>query len=149
GLHVVADHVLLESLVGDKRAEEGVSGEVTLTCLDSFALPFIRYRLGDICTPLKNPCSCGSSFPLISPPQGRNRDMLRLPSGQLLSPMGLHCILEGLPGLEQFRFIQESTSSIVLQLVMRHALPLHVLSQLRARLLTHLQEPVQIDIRLV
>jgi phenylacetate-CoA ligase len=149
GLHVVADHVLLECLVGDKPAEEGVPGVVTLTCLDSSALPFIRYRLGDICTRLEKSCSCGSFFPLISPPQGRDRDMLRLPSGRLLSPMGLHSIVEHLPGIEQFRFIQESTSYIVLQLVMQQALPLQVRSQLQTRLLAHLQDPVQVDIQLV
>lgn len=149
GLHVVADHVLLECLVGDKPPGGGAPGVVVLTCLDSFAMPFIRYRLGDICARLDKLCSCGSSFPLISPPQGRERDMLRLPSGKLLSPMGLHLVLEGLPKIEQFRFIQESVNHLVLQLVMQQHLPPHTRSQLQARLLAHLQEPVQVDIHLV
>jgi phenylacetate-CoA ligase len=120
---------------------------VVLTCLNAFAMPILRYRLGDICTLLEKTCTCGSVFPLISAPQGRDRDMLRLPSGKLLSPMGLHLILEGFPGIDQFRFIQESPGHIVLQLVMQQDLPLYARSQVSTRLLEYLQEPVQVDVQ--
>jgi phenylacetate-CoA ligase len=149
GLHIMADHLLLECLVGDKPAEWGEPGAVVLTCLDSFAMPFIRYRIGDICTRLEKPCSCGSSFPLIGSPQGRDRDMLRLPSGKLLSPMGLHLVLESLPRIEQFRFIQENVDHLVLQLVMRQGLSSEAGAQLQAGLRAHLREPMQVDIQLV
>ncbi len=149
GLHVTADHLLLECLAGDKPAGWGEPGVVVLTCLEAFATPFIRYRLGDICTLIKKNCSCGSSFPLISAPQGRDRDMLRLPSGQLLSPMGLHLILESFTGVDQFRFIQESAGHVVLQLVTQKNFPSQILRQLQSRLIEYLPEPIRVDIQLV
>ena len=88
GLHVNADHVLLEGLEGDRPVGWGKSGGVVLTSLNAFAMPFIRYRLEDIGMLLKENCSCGSSFPLIAPPLGRDWDMIRLPSGKLLSAHG-------------------------------------------------------------
>jgi phenylacetate-CoA ligase len=149
GQHVTADHLLLECLAGDKPAGWGEPGVVVVTCLDAFAMPFIRYRLGDICSLIQKNCSCGSSFPLISSPQGRDRDMLRLPSGQLLSPMGLHSILESFTGIDQFRLIQESADHVVLQLVMQKNVPSQPLRQLQSRLIEHLPEPVRVDIQLV
>jgi len=149
GLHVIADHVLLECLDGDGSASGGKSGVVVLTNLDAFAMPFIRYRLGDLCTLLTERCPCDSPFPLITSPEGRDRDMLRLPSGKLLSPIGFHFILRTFSGIAQFRLIQESLNLIVLQLVTRQPLPPPVLSRLRSQFLRYLQEPIQIDIQQV
>jgi len=71
GLHVNEDHVILECVNSMHPAEPGVSGEAVVTSLTALAQPFIRYRLGDVCKFTEKPCSCGSPFPLISPPLGR------------------------------------------------------------------------------
>ena len=86
--HVNADQLILECLDDDGRpVEPGTPGVVVVTSLYGFVMPFIRFRLGDICTPIEQRCSCGSSFPLVSAPLGRQDDVLRLPSGKLLAPV--------------------------------------------------------------
>jgi phenylacetate-CoA ligase len=149
GLHVNADQVILECLEGDRPAGWGKPGVVVLTSLNALVMPFIRYRLGDICMLIKDHCSCGSPFPLIGPPRGRDWDMIRLPSGRLLSPLGFHFILRRCPGIDQFRFIQESSEHFVLQLSSRKGFAPESLLQLRSRLMEHLSEPVRLDIQLV
>lgn len=149
GLHVNADHVLLECLEDDRPVGWGKCGVVVLTALNALAMPFIRYQLGDICMLLKNGCSCGSSYPLISPPRGREDDMIQLPSGKLLSPRGLQFILKSFKGIDQFRLIQESPEHLVLQLVSPKGFTAASLAQLRARLLEQLLEPVKLDVQLV
>ena len=112
-------------------------------------MPFIRYRLGDICTLVEKQCSCGSSFPLIGPPLGRQEDVLRLPSGKILSALPLGSLVKMIDGIDQYRFIQESLDHFVLHLIVQEHPGEEVLSQLRAQLVEYLCEPVRLDVQIV
>lgn len=87
GLHVNADQLILESLVDGRPARPGESGTVVVTALNAYAAPMIRYELGDIVRYTGKACPCGSAFPLIAAPKGRNQDMLLMPSGRECSPL--------------------------------------------------------------
>ncbi len=149
GLHVNADHLILECLDGHRLAERRTLGVAVLTTLNNFAMPFIRYRLGDICTLIEKKCFCGSSFPLIEPPLGRKSDMIRLPSGKLMSPNGLYFILNSLDRVDQFRFIQESYEHLVLQIVFFGNPQDEMMFGIRSRIMEYLGEPVRLDIQIV
>jgi len=149
GLHVNADHLILECLNDHPTTESGKPGAVVITCLNGFAMPFIRYQLGDICTRIKKKCFCGSSFPLIGPLQGREEDMFQLPSGGILSPLGFQYILKTFQGIHQFRFIQKKTDELIVQLVFHEKPQEEQLLKMRTRLLEYLGEPVTIDIQTI
>jgi phenylacetate-CoA ligase len=149
GLHVNADHLILECLNGNRPAEPGKPGTVVVTALNAPAMPFIRYRLGDISTPVAKQCSCGSPLPLIGPVQGREEEMIHLPSGKLLSPFGLQFILRPFSRIDQFRFIQKSPEHLILQLAIHGGLPDHVAAKIRADSLEYLREPIQVEIQIV
>jgi phenylacetate-CoA ligase len=149
GLHVNTDHVALECLDGERPAEAGTAGVVVITTLNAFAMPFIRYRMGDICTMIDKTCACGSPFPLIGSPRGRESDMIQLPSGKVLSPIAFGFILRRFEGINQFRFIQESSDHLVLQLVPQGPPQEEMLGRLRSQILEYLTEPVRVDIQLV
>jgi len=150
GLHVNADQFILECLDDDDQpVEPGQPGAVVVTSLYGYAMPFIRHRLGDICTPIGDRCSCGSSFPLISAPLGRQDDVVRLPSGNILSAFGLTMAAMATDGVDQFRFIQESLDHIVLQLVLWKHPGEGVLAQVRREILEYLGEPVSLDVEIV
>ena len=149
GLHVNADHLILECLVGDQPAGFGKPGVVVITTLNAFVMPFIRYRLGDICSLIDKRCSCGASFPLIGPIQGRENDMVQLPSGKILSPHGLNNILMGINEINQFRFIQKSPGHLVLQLALCGNLSEEKLLDIRTQCMEYLCEPIHLDIQTV
>jgi len=149
GLHVNADHLILECLDGTRPAGSGKPGTVLVTALNALAMPFIRYRLGDISTPIEKECSCGSSFPLIGPVQGREGEMIQLPSGKLLSSFGLQFILRPFDRIDQFRFIQKSREHLVLQLSVQGSPQEHFISKIRADFLEYLKEPMQVEIQII
>jgi len=149
GLHVNADHLILECLDGDRPAGSGKPGTVLVTTLNALAMPFIRYRLGDISTPIAKKCSCGSPLPLIDPVQGREDDMIQLPSGKLLSSFGLQFILRTFDRIEQFRFIQKSPEYLILQLAIQGSPQENLVLKIRADLLEYLREPMQVEIQIV
>jgi phenylacetate-CoA ligase len=80
--HVQMEGVLLEVL--DERGHPcapGETGRVVATPLHNYAMPFIRYELGDIAE-VGPPCPCGRGLEVLTRMVGRARDFVRLPSGE-------------------------------------------------------------------
>jgi phenylacetate-CoA ligase len=79
--HVQAESVLVEIL--DERGQScppGKIGRVVVTTMHNFAMPLIRYELGDYAE-VGEPCACGRGLPVLKRIMGRQRNMVRLPDG--------------------------------------------------------------------
>ncbi len=63
--HTCDDGVILEVLHEGRRAEPGQRGEVVVTSLHAYAIPLIRYRLGDLATRGDRSCACRQPFSRI------------------------------------------------------------------------------------
>ena len=118
-LHSCDDAVLLEVLRDGNVAAPGEEGEVVVTNLHAYAMPFIRYRLADVVTRGSERCSCGLPFSSIGRIQGRMIDYFTLPDGRRVHP---YKILENLlpPGdawIRQYQLQQDRPNRIVMQVV--------------------------------
>ena len=149
GLHLNSDQFVLECLDNGARTEIGKQGVTIITSLYSFAMPLIRYNLGDLCAYAVGQCTCGCSFPLLDPPTGREHDMLVAPSGKILSPQRVAHILCGFEGIDQWRLVQETRSRFVRKLVMTGRLDNGSLEKISAQFLQYLAGPVILDIEFV
>ncbi len=78
GIHVWADMFLTEVIdpKTGEQLEDGERGELVFTTLNKWALPLIRYRIGDLSVLDSEPCSCGRTHPRILRILGRTDDML-------------------------------------------------------------------------
>lgn len=82
GMHIYSDNVVVEILDADGNpCRPGERGEVTLTALNSFAMPLIRYRIGDISSLPDRKCSCGGHMPLLGKVEGRKDDYFLIAGG--------------------------------------------------------------------
>jgi phenylacetate-CoA ligase len=89
--HVCDDSVVLEVLDPDGRpVDVGQTGEVVVTGLHSFAMPFIRYRIGDLAVKGPSRCPCGSPFSTLLEIHGRTIDIFHLAGGIKLHPWTIH-----------------------------------------------------------
>jgi phenylacetate-CoA ligase len=150
GLHVQADQVILETLRDDGQpCAAGEPGTAVITGLSNYTMPLIRYRLGDICATVNQRCACGSVLPLVSAPKGRREAMVRLPSGQLRSALGLGSVVDEFDEVDQYRFIQESQDHLVVQLKLFREPEGGELARFRAGLTAYLGEPMRLDIHIV
>jgi phenylacetate-CoA ligase len=72
GLHINLEHVIVE-------IENGLlSGDLVVTDLDNFLMPFIRYKNEDSIELGGNKCDCGVTLPLIKSINGRQSDTIEL-----------------------------------------------------------------------
>lgn len=88
GYHMDVDSVITQ-FVDDEECEvsAGEKGEIVYTSLFNYAMPFIRYAVGDVGLSSDEKCPCGRNLSMMKVVEGRKDSFLRLPDGQLLSPM--------------------------------------------------------------
>ncbi|MCM0083344.1 hypothetical protein L4X63_17295 [Geomonas sp. Red32] len=117
GLHVNAENVLVELLRADGReAEPGEPGELMVTDLWNYGMPFIRYRMGDVGVREDHPCSCGRGLPLLREVTGRVSDFIVDCRGGLVHGEFFTHLFYGLPGVDQFQLVQETRRLVVLNI---------------------------------
>jgi phenylacetate-CoA ligase len=147
GLHVNADHVVLESWADGRLAPPGQTGTALVTTLNTRAMPFLRYRLGDLVSLIERPCSCGCCFPLLREPQGRDDEMLRLPSGRLLSPLVLNLVLRRRLEIDHYRVIQDRQDHLLVQIAGGKRWPPAAVEELRQELSTAVGERLHTEVQ--
>jgi phenylacetate-CoA ligase len=98
GIHVWADMFLIEVLdpKTDEPVADGETGELVFTTLHKFALPLIRYRIGDLSIMNSEPCECGRTHPRIMRILGRTDDMLII-RGINVFPSQVESVLMNIP----------------------------------------------------
>jgi len=106
GLHVCADHLYLELECDGRPAMPGELGEVLVTDLHNYAMPFIRYRNGDLAVSAARPCSCGRGLPLLACVEGRVLDMIVAPDGRYVPGEFFPHLLKDYPGIERYQIYQ-------------------------------------------
>jgi phenylacetate-CoA ligase len=117
-LHTCDDGVLVEVLRDGQAVAPGERGEVVVTNLHAYAMPFIRYRIGDLAT-RGAPCGCGAPFSTIGEIQGRMIDYFPLADGRLLHPYEIVSRLVWGPTewMKQYQLVQERRDRVVLYVV--------------------------------
>jgi phenylacetate-coenzyme A ligase PaaK-like adenylate-forming protein len=117
--HICDDSVIVEVLRDGRPAAAGERGEVVGTNLHAFAMPFIRYRLGDLVTRGSETCRCGRPFSTLREIQGRMLDYFPLPDGRLLHPyeIVLMILQEADAWVGQYQLTQERTDRVILRVV--------------------------------
>lgn len=115
--HVVAENNLVEVLRDDGTScGPGETGRVVVTDLHNFAMPMIRYELGDYAE-VGAPCDCGRGLPVIRRIHGRQRNMMLLPNGDRVWPAMARTTLMHLGYIRQYQFVQVARDTIEANLV--------------------------------
>ncbi|GAB4359813.1 MAG: hypothetical protein Kow0073_18880 [Immundisolibacter sp.] len=145
--HVQAENVLLEVLDADGRpCSPGTSGEVVLTPLHNFAMPLVRYAIGDYAE-VGPPCRCGRGLPVLRRIYGRARNLLRLPDGSRHWPSFPAEAWLAIAPVRQFRLRQTTPVRIEAELVTERPLQAGEQRALQAMLRRRLRYPFEIVLK--
>ncbi len=118
GMHLTHEDIIIEIVDAKGRVlQAGESGEIVVTHLATRDFPFIRYRTGDIGVLDDQPCTCGRTLPLLKSIEGRSTDFLVAKDGTVMHGLSLIYIVRDLPGVRQFKIVQESLDIIRILLV--------------------------------
>jgi phenylacetate-CoA ligase len=119
GLHLTAENLLVEILDEDGNptpAEE--EGNVVVTDLYNYGMPFVRYRTGDRAVAGVAPCPCGRGLPTLQRVVGRQLDVLHTPDGRRVPGEFFPHLLKDFPAVRRFQVIQDQPDRVELRVVL-------------------------------
>lgn len=119
-MHINADSLIVEVVRQDgTSASPGETGTLVCTDFDSYAMPFIRYAVGDMGTLTEEAGAMCSryAFPTMGPVEGRVVDRIRRPDGVIISPYQFTCSLELVSGIAQYQVMQETLDKLTVRVV--------------------------------
>jgi len=104
-LHVCSSSLVVEVVDDEGNAcDVGVPGRVLVTSLHNFAMPLIRYDIGDIAE-FGEPCDTGLNWPVLNQVNGRIRDSITLPNGEFRLVTFFDSKMLGLRKLRDFQIV--------------------------------------------
>lgn len=118
GLHINSENLYVEVISNKKPVEAGQIGEIVITDLLNFGMPFIRYKIEDVGKMSKESCLCGRGLPLMEMAGGRAADFIVTSEGKYVAGgFFLHHLLTKIDGIKQAQIVQKEMDSIVLKIV--------------------------------
>lgn len=144
GLHISAEGMLVEVLRGP-GTNDG-EGELVVTNLDSYAMPMIRYRTGDVGALEEVPCPCGRGLPRLRSIEGRQTDFLVTPAGKVMHALAAIYILREVPSIREFQVIQERLDRVSVMIVPDAGFSKPAQEALASRLARLFDDGVQVEI---
>ena len=143
-MYIMSLNVFVE-LLDDKGNEvkEGEIGHVVVTKLDGYAMPLIRYRIGDLAVRLprnKYPSNKELPYPLLQKVIGRDTDLVKTRSGEIMVVHTFTGIFEHFPQIKQFCVIQKDLDGIVIKFISGESFTVEILRDIEKKIKDTLQE---------
>jgi phenylacetate-CoA ligase len=118
--HIMAESYIVEILKDGRPARPGELGEIVITDLNNFAVPLVRYRIGDLAVAVdpNETCGCGRGLPRIGRIEGRAQAIVFCANGTWL-PGGFfgHFFKDYDFAVRQYQVVQRERNSIELKIV--------------------------------
>lgn len=120
GLHISSHSHYVEVVDSEEMPVVEQEGDLLLTSLANYTMPFIRYRIGDRGKLTDKKCPCGRGFPLLESVLGRSMESFITAKGEVISPIFLFfatltCITPGL--VWKFQLVQDDYSHVTIKII--------------------------------
>jgi len=152
GHHVVSEGYLVEILVEGRPANPGETGEVVITDLNNYCMPFIRYRIGDLAEAMAAdvPCTCGRGMPRIGEIQGRVQSIIQGTDGRYVpGTFFAHCLKDYDHAISRFQVVQEEPGALKFYVVKAGRYSDDVMEEVKATFRRYLGDKLRVDVEFV
>jgi phenylacetate-CoA ligase len=117
-MHVDTERSFLEAVDEDNSQIANGKGRVLVTSLKNFAMPFLRYELGDEVLITDEECSCGRGLPMLKEVIGRTTSVLVTPDGSRVHGWFFRQTFGSIgEGVRKFKVVQETERNIRIDIV--------------------------------
>jgi phenylacetate-CoA ligase len=150
GMHINAENLYVEFVKNGRHADPGETGEIIITDLLNYGMPMIRYKIGDMGSPIDKTCTCGRGLPLMNMIGGRVTDFIVTPDGKLVSGVAIATyVITNIAGIKQIQFVQETKEHVKIRLVRNNDFSGETLDKLNKNIVKFLGDKIKSEIEYV
>lgn len=152
-MYIMTPNIYLE-IVDDNGNDvpDGQMGNVLITNLNSFGMPLIRYKIGDLAVKLPRseyPVKRKLNLPILKKVIGRDTDLVKTSSGKYMVVHSFTGIFEYFPEILQFCVVQNKISEITILIVISEKFEDTCLNNIRSKLNKYLKGELEIIFKVV
>lgn len=152
GYHVVDECNIVEILKDGRPAVPGEVGEVVITELNNYAMPLIRYKIGDLAVQ-RDPqevCPCGRGLSLIGEIQGRIQAIVIGTDNQFIPGTFFNRVFfKHDAAIRQYQVIQEKQGELRLKIIKANLFTDKVLAEIFSDIRMHMGHDLRIHVEFV
>jgi phenylacetate-CoA ligase len=118
--HMNSENAIVEIVKGNEVISAGEEGEMVSTNLIRYAMPFIRYRTGDMGKVSDTKANCKRGLKILDSVLGRTNDYILLPSGNLLAAVNIASVFNEISSqihIRQYQVVQEKRNELTVFVV--------------------------------
>lgn len=150
GLHINVENLFVEIIKEDGTpAKAGEMGDIVITDLHNYGMPFIRYRIGDMAIASDRACSCGRGLPMMEDVIGRSLDMIKTRDGRLVPGEFFPHLMKEFSEVKQFQVVQDRIDNLLIKIVRNGSFDNGRLRFLQDEIYKVLGRNINIDIQFV
>jgi len=152
GYHICVTSAIIEfiDMKTGEHVAQGEQGEIVITNLYNYAMPLIRYKVGDLGVPTEETCPCGRGLPLMKSIEGRMDDFVVKPNGEVISPRFLGSVMLDLgEHIEKYKIIQEKCDEFTMELVRGKGFTEETVNIIKARFQNIIGCPISFKLKIV
>jgi len=149
GYHLAIENAAVEFIKDDETVGPGELGKMIITDFSNYAMPFIRYDIGDMGILSEEKCPCGRGLPLMKSIEGRTTDILRKTDGSYITSPMLTISLKDFYNIRQIQIIQKTKTKVIIKVVRRESYTEKDSELLTKIMRSHLGEDMDIEISFV
>ena len=119
GLHAFPWFNYVEILDENGNVSDDAQGDLTVTTLQNYSMPLIRYSIGDVAIQGKSDCSCGLKTPMLEKVIGRTLGYFKKADGSLVHS---HFIVQALffkDWIKTFQIIQQDIDMVEIDIQLK------------------------------
>lgn len=149
GLHINADHVILEVISEGREAPAGESGEIVGTNFFNYVMPFIRFSIKDCGVKATKACRCGRTLPLLQNILGRASERIISSDGaEHIGITALDSVMHRTPGVIEYQCVQPAEGAMDIFIVANDKFTGEATAKLKSTLVDSFRQD-QVAIKLV
>ena len=145
GLHVFDDLRIVEIIREEHTVNPGEVGSIVVTDLLNYAMPMIRYKIGDSGYLLEGNCSCGRGFMKLGEVKGRTTSIITTPSGKYIHGEYFTHLFYNLPGVIKFQVHQKTLEIIEIFVVTTSEFKPERMNELVSQIIQYLGSGVDVS----
>ncbi len=131
-LHIDTERSVLEVVDDDDQQVADGEGRVLATNLSNYAMPLLRYELGDQVVVTDEECECGRGLPMLKEVLGRTVSIIYTPTGASVHGWFFqHVFMRVGEQVKRYRIVQETKEQLEIDIVPGNGFGDHTIQQIR------------------